>query len=111
MGIGLLYYNKGLQQFERALYDAMETLKASGLVAAEFIVQERPVDYARAYHGQGHQSGLDAVIWIDTDLIIPPDAGQAGENVKCWYAHCGGHLSPGHAGQGPQFLLTRSYRR
>ena len=34
VGIGLLYYNKGLQQFERALYDAMETLKASGLVAA-----------------------------------------------------------------------------
>ena len=51
VGIGLLYYNKGLQQFERALYDAMETLKASGLVArGEFIVQNgAPVDYAREH--------------------------------------------------------------
>ena len=51
VGIGLLYYNKGLQQFERALYDAMETLKANGLVArGEFIIQNgAPVDYAREH--------------------------------------------------------------
>ena len=49
LGIGLLYYNKGLQQFERALFDAMEALKASGLIShGEFSVRDgAPVDYAR----------------------------------------------------------------
>ena len=58
VGIGLLYYNKGLQQFERALYDAMETLKANGLVArGELIIQNgAPVDYAREHIGQGHRA-------------------------------------------------------
>ena len=77
VGIGLLYYNKGLQQFERSLYDAMDALKASGLVShGEFIVQNgAPVDYAREHiTAKVIESGMDAVIWIDTDLIIPPDA-------------------------------------
>ena len=77
VGIGLLYYNKGLQQFERALYDAMETLKGSGLVSGgEFIIQDgSPVDYAREHIVEkAIEHGHDAVIWVDTDLIIPPDA-------------------------------------
>ena len=42
----------------------------------EFIVQNgAPVDYAREHiTAKVIESGLDAVIWIDTDLIIPPDA-------------------------------------
>ena len=77
LGIGLLYYNKGLQQFERALFDAMEALKASGLIShGEFIVRDgAPVDYAReTITAQAIASGLDAVVWLDTDLIFPSDS-------------------------------------
>jgi hypothetical protein len=77
LAIGLLYYNKGRQQFERALFDAMDALKASGLISrGEFIVRDgSPVDYAReTIVEQAQASGMDAVAWIDTDLIFPRDS-------------------------------------
>ena len=77
VGIGLLYYNKGLQQFERALGDAMDQLKASGLVKrGELIIQNgAPVDYAREHiTAEAMGKGLDAMIWVDTDLIFGGDA-------------------------------------
>lgn len=77
VGIGLLYYNKGLQQFERALYDATEALRESGLVAScSFIVKDgAPVDFAReTIVDEVMARDIDAVIWVDTDLIIPRDA-------------------------------------
>lgn len=77
LGIGLLYYNKGRQQFERSLFDAMDALKASGLISrGEFIVRDgSPVDYAReTIVEQALTSGCDAVVWIDTDLIFPRDS-------------------------------------
>lgn len=77
VGIGLLYYNKGLQQFERSLYDATEALRESGIVAScSFIVKDgAPVDFAReTIVDEMMAAGLDAVIWIDTDLIVPRDA-------------------------------------
>ena len=75
LGIGLLYFNKGIPQFEWALQNAVATLGLSGLVdvAPVPIVQdgagsdfgrERVVDEVRA-------RALDAVLWIDTDLIVP----------------------------------------
>jgi len=77
VGFGLLYYNKGLQQFERSLYDATEALRESGLVAScSFIVKDgAPVDFAReTIVDEVMANELDAVIWVDTDLIIPRDA-------------------------------------
>jgi hypothetical protein len=77
LAIGLLYYNKGRHQFERALFDAMDALKASGLVSrGEFIVRDgHPVDYAReTIVEEALKSGMDAVIWVDTDLIFPRDS-------------------------------------
>ena len=49
LGIGLLYYNKGLQQFERSFHEAMEALRLSGLIdEVSLIVQDgAPVDFAR----------------------------------------------------------------
>ena len=77
VGIGLLYYNKGLQQFERSLYDAMDALKASGLVKhGELIIQSgAPVDYAREHiTAEAMSKKLDAMIWADTDLVFGSDA-------------------------------------
>lgn len=77
LAIGLLYYNKGLQQFERAFYDATEALRESGLVSSvSFIVRDgAPVDHARETIVDDVMAhGLDAVVWIDTDLIVPRDA-------------------------------------
>lgn len=77
LGIGLLYYNKGLSQFERNLQDAMEALRSSGLVeTVSMLVQDgAPVDFAReTIVGEALARGIDAVAWIDTDLVIPRDA-------------------------------------
>lgn len=77
VGLGLLYYNKGLQQFERALQEAMDDLRISGLIdEISLIVQDgAPVDYAReSIVDNAIARDLDAVIWIDTDLVIPRDA-------------------------------------
>lgn len=77
IGLGLLYYNKGLQQFERAFADAMEALHASGLIehGAYLVRDGASVDHARETIVDDMMAqGLDAVVWIDTDLVIPRDA-------------------------------------
>ena len=77
VGIGLLYYNKALSQFERNLQDALEALRMSGLVSSlSMIVQDgAPVDFAReTITNEVIDRGIDAVIWVDTDLVIPRDA-------------------------------------
>ena len=77
IAIGLLYYNKGLTQFERNFQDAIEALKESQLVSrCDLIVKDgAPVDYAREMITKDAlASDVDAVVWIDTDLVIPRDA-------------------------------------
>lgn len=74
VGFGLLYYNKGLPQFERAFYIALDALRTSGLIKrVDFIEQHGgPVDHSREMVvKQAIERELDAVIWVDTDLIIP----------------------------------------
>ena len=50
VGIGCCTTTKVCKQFERILYDAMETLKARDwLPYGEFIQNGAPVDYAREH--------------------------------------------------------------
>ena len=77
LAIGLLYFNKGLPQFERALYAALETLRHSGLVKGVSFIERHgmAVDMARNWIVAGMlEQGHDAVVWIDTDLIFPDSA-------------------------------------
>lgn len=111
VGIGLLYYNKGLQQFERALFDAMDELRQSGLVSeGRFIVRDgAPVDYAReTIVDDVMASGLDAVIWIDTDLIIPRDAlVRLVQMSNAGYPVAGGLYRRAMFDEAQRFILTR----
>lgn len=77
LAIGLLYFNKGLPQFERALYAALETLRQSGLVSQVSFIERHgmAVDMARnSIVAEALQQDADAVVWIDTDLIFPATA-------------------------------------
>lgn len=77
LGIGRLFFNKGLYQYHDALYIAMDELRRSGLVGSVSFVTRNgdPVDHAREKSiVELFALGLDAMVWIDTDLIIPPDA-------------------------------------
>ena len=77
LAIGLLYFNKGLPQFERALYAALETLRHAALVSQVSFIERHgmAVDMARNHVvGEALQRGCDAVVWIDTDLIFPARA-------------------------------------
>ncbi len=77
LAIGLLYFNKGLPQFERALYGALEHLRLSRLVNAVSFVEKygMAVDVARneIVH-KTLEMEYDAVVWLDTDLIFPDDS-------------------------------------
>lgn len=75
--VGLLYFNKGLPQFERALYAALEALRLSRLVKEVSFVERHgmAVDVARNQITDAMlRAGHDAVMWIDTDLIFPDDS-------------------------------------
>lgn len=77
LAIGLLYFNKGLPQFERALYAALETLRQSGLVSQISFIERygMAVDMARnGIVAEALNRGCDALVWIDTDLIVPDAA-------------------------------------
>lgn len=77
LAIGLLYFNKGLPQFERALYGAMEELRQSGLVKQVSLISRSgmAVDVARnQIAAEMLRMEYDAVIWPDTDLVFPDDA-------------------------------------
>ena len=77
LAIGLLYFNKGLPQFERALYAALETLRYSGLIQQLSFIERHgmAVDMARnAIAAEALNRNCDAVAWLDTDLIFPDTA-------------------------------------
>lgn len=77
IAIGRLFFNKGLWQYHDALHHAMSELQRSGLVGrVEWITRDGdPVDFAREKCVEEMFSReCDAIIWIDTDLVIPPDA-------------------------------------
>jgi len=77
LAIGLLYFNKGLPQFERALYGALEELRLSKLVNTVTFIERHgmAVDVARnQIVGKTLELEHDAVVWIDTDLIFPGDS-------------------------------------
>lgn len=77
LAIGLLYYNKDLPQFERALYGALEQLRFSRLVSEVTFVEKygMAVDVARnQIVDKALTLDCDAVVWLDTDLIFPDDA-------------------------------------
>lgn len=77
LAIGLLYFNKGLPQFERALYAALETLRQAGLVSQVSFIERHgmAVDMARnSIVADALQRDADAVVWLDTDLIFPSTA-------------------------------------
>lgn len=72
--IGLLYFNKNLPQFERALWAAMLEARSSGLVDKIDIVERQgmAVDMARnSVVAEAIKGDYDAVIWLDTDLVFP----------------------------------------
>lgn len=77
VGIGLLYFNKDLPQFERCLERMQFQLWASGLVTdiQQIPRSNKAVDMARneIVH-EAFRMGLDAVIWLDTDMIYPDTA-------------------------------------
>lgn len=111
IGLGLLYYNKGLPQFERNLYDAMEALRESGLVSrCDTIVKDgAPVDFAREEIVKtARENGLDAVVWIDTDLIVPRDAlVRMVRMSNAGYPIAAGLYRRAMYKQEDQFILTR----
>ena len=75
--IGLLYFNKVLEDFESSLHRNIDYLGKSGLVEMAQIKEVRgmPVDMARNILVEyALQEGFDAIIWPDTDMIFPDDA-------------------------------------
>lgn len=75
--LGRLLFNKSLFQYFDALYVAMDTLRTSGLVerVSWHTRNGDPVDFAREKCVDAMMAeGCDAIVWIDTDLIVPPDA-------------------------------------
>lgn len=77
IAIGRLFFNKGLWQYHDALHHAMTELQRSGLVGrVEWITRDGdPVDYAREMCVEEMlKRDCDAIVWIDTDLVVPPDA-------------------------------------
>lgn len=75
--LGRLLFNKGMFQYFDALYVAMDILRTSGLVeqVSWHTRNGDPVDFAREKCVEAMMAeGCDAIVWIDTDLIVPPDA-------------------------------------
>lgn len=75
--IGLLYFNKVLEDFESSLHRNIDYLGKSGLVktAQTKKVKGMAVDMARCVLVEyALQEGFDAIIWPDTDMIFPDDA-------------------------------------
>ncbi len=93
LAIGLLYFNKNLPSFERALEYAKAELQKSQLVeeVAYIVRQGMSVDMARDYIAhEVVEQDYDAIVWIDTDLVFPPhtfvnfvNASNAGYPVVC----------------------------
>lgn len=108
LAIGLLYFNKGLPQFERQLYAARDLVLHSGLVQ-EVTFFERygmSVDMARdKITTDMMRHGDDAIIWVDTDLIFADTAFVALVNM----ANAGHQVAAGiyRRGLPPHMLLTK----
>lgn len=77
LAIGLLYFNKSLPQFERALYAALEELRQAHLIRQLSIIERHGMAVDMARNGIVSEMltrDCDAVVWIDTDLIFPNTA-------------------------------------
>lgn len=77
LAFGRLFFNKGLYQYHDAFYLAFDELRRSGLIDTPVIITRNgdPVDLAREKCvDEMYANDCDAIVWVDTDLIIPPDA-------------------------------------
>lgn len=77
VALPLLYFNKDLWQFERSLQRNLDKLRTSGLLTVDLYVPQidgAAVDMARNRAvAMSLKWEADAIIWLDTDLILPDD--------------------------------------
>ena len=112
--LGRLLFNKGLYQYFDALFIAMDTLRTSGLVeqVTWHTRNGDPVDFAREKCVDAMMAeGCDAIVWIDTDLIVPPDAlVRLVRMSNAGYPIAGGLYRRAMYDRDSQHLLTRTDR-